>query len=129
MLRHGVRIFSLVAVALLRVSSTCAQQPSSQPPTATEVLTNGDVVKMVEAKLGNDIVPPGGAVGFGMAGGQLFVFRRRARKVSRKPGRVAERGKAFSQVGPGPENLTKPNPARARAGMQRVFKQFGPQRT
>jgi len=56
MLRFSVRIFSLFGVALLLASLSYAQQPTSPPATRAEALTNSDVLKMVEAKLTDDLI-------------------------------------------------------------------------
>lgn len=56
MVTYRVRIFSLFAVALLLTSLSYAQQQTSPPSTRAEALTNADVLKMVEAKLGDDLI-------------------------------------------------------------------------
>ena len=58
MLRFSVRIFSLFGVALLLASLSYAQEATSQPAASSQVMTNGDVERMVEAKLANDIKSP-----------------------------------------------------------------------
>ncbi len=56
MLKRGISLFCCLAVALLIVSSSYAQQPSSQPSTPGGVLTNADILKMVEANLGDEMI-------------------------------------------------------------------------
>jgi len=56
MLRFSVRIFLLFGVALLLASLSYAQEATSQPAASSQVMTNGDVERMVEAKLANDII-------------------------------------------------------------------------
>ena len=56
MLRFSVRIFSLFGVALLLASLSYAQQPASASLAKPEALTNSDVLKMVEAKPGDDLI-------------------------------------------------------------------------
>ena len=56
MLKRAIQVFSLLPLGLLLTFLSYAQQPTSQHSTGTEVLTNSDIVKMVETKLGNDII-------------------------------------------------------------------------
>jgi hypothetical protein len=56
MLTYRARIFSLFAVGLLLTSLSYAQQQTSPPSTRAEALTNADVLKMVEAKLSDDLI-------------------------------------------------------------------------
>lgn len=56
MVTYTVRVFSLFAVALLLTSLSYAQQPASPPSAGGEALTNADVLKMVEAKLSDDLI-------------------------------------------------------------------------
>ena len=56
MIRTPVRMLSFLATALLLVSFGYAQQPTPAPSTKAEALTNADVLKMVEAKLSDDLI-------------------------------------------------------------------------
>lgn len=60
MLKSSARIFSVLAVTVLLVSLSCAQQATSRPAqsssTRPEALTNADVLKMLDAKLVDDII-------------------------------------------------------------------------
>src|SRR5713101_7098300 len=58
MLRYRMWVFSLFAVALLFAPLGYARQATSEQTAAKpgEALTNADVVKMVEAKLSDDLI-------------------------------------------------------------------------
>ena len=56
MVIYSFRIFSLLAFALLLTSSGYGQEATSQPAASSQVMTNGDVERMVEAKLANDTI-------------------------------------------------------------------------
>ncbi|HVS89756.1 MAG TPA: hypothetical protein VHF01_16235 [Candidatus Acidoferrum sp.] len=56
MLRYRIWIFLLFAVTLLFAPLGYAQQPASASLAKPEALTNSDVMKMVEAKLGDDLI-------------------------------------------------------------------------
>ena len=56
MLKHGHRILSLLIVTLVVTFLSYAQQPTPAPSTKAEALTNADVLKMVEAKLSDDLI-------------------------------------------------------------------------
>jgi hypothetical protein len=56
MLGNTVRIFALFGAALLFASLSYAQQPVSAPSPPGEAMTNADVLKMVEAKLTDDLI-------------------------------------------------------------------------
>src|SRR5258708_38603262 len=51
-----MRLFALFVVDLLLGSVSCAQQQASKLSTRGEGMANADVLKMVEAKLGDDLV-------------------------------------------------------------------------
>jgi hypothetical protein len=56
MLKHAEQILSLLIVTLVVAFLSYAQQPASAPLAKPEALTNSDVLKMVEAKLGDDLI-------------------------------------------------------------------------
>lgn len=56
MLKHGHRILSLLTVTLAVAFLSYAQQPTAAPSTKAEALTNADVLKLVEAKLSDDLI-------------------------------------------------------------------------
>jgi hypothetical protein len=56
MVKTVLCIFSRLAVAFLLAALSCAQQPTPAPSTQAEALTNADVMKMVEAKLSDDLI-------------------------------------------------------------------------
>lgn len=56
MRRHGLLVIAVLGVAFLLASSSYAQQPTSPPSTRSEALTNADILKMIEAKLTDDLI-------------------------------------------------------------------------
>ncbi len=56
MLKHAEQILSLLIVTLVVAFLSYAQQPASASLAKPEALTNSDVLKMVEAKLGDDLI-------------------------------------------------------------------------
>src|SRR2546426_11393309 len=56
MLKHAEQILSLLIVTLVVAFLSYAQQPASALLAKPEALTNSDVLKMVEAKLADDLI-------------------------------------------------------------------------
>lgn len=56
MSKNIANVLAFLAVTLLFTLVGHSQQATPAGPTATEVLTNGDVIRMVEAKLGDDLI-------------------------------------------------------------------------
>src|SRR5216683_6206718 len=56
MLKHAEQILSLLIVTLVVAFLSYAQQPASASLAKPEALTNSDVLKMVEAKLADDLI-------------------------------------------------------------------------
>ncbi len=61
MLKHRARMYLFLAFSFLFVSLSYTQQPASQSPATSDVLTNNDVLKMADWII--DLGPEGGDAG------------------------------------------------------------------